>query len=46
MLGLDRPSATWTYVADDTALGVNMGQFFAGVLHLTQDGWKAAKNRG
>jgi preprotein translocase subunit SecA len=45
-VGLDRPSATWTYVADDTAFAMTMANFFAGVVRFTQGGWKAAKNRG
>ena len=45
-MGLDRPTATWTYVADDTTFGVAMEQFFAGMLRFVGGGWRAAKNRG
>ncbi|MBW6437209.1 accessory Sec system translocase SecA2 [Actinoplanes hulinensis] len=33
-LGLDRPSATWTYVVDDDALGTDMSHFLAGLIDL------------
>jgi preprotein translocase subunit SecA len=45
-VGLHRPSATWTYVADDTAFAMTMGQFVAGLLRFARGGWKAARNRG
>jgi preprotein translocase subunit SecA len=45
-VGLDRPSATWTYVADDTAFAMTMVNFIAGLVSFAQGGWKAAKNRG
>ncbi|GIF16689.1 protein translocase subunit SecA [Actinoplanes teichomyceticus] len=40
-LGLERPSATWTYVVDDSPFGVDMERFFAGVIGLLRAGWQA-----
>ncbi|MFC6567745.1 accessory Sec system translocase SecA2 [Actinoplanes utahensis] len=40
-LGLDRPSATWTYVVDDDALGTGLDHFLAGLLALFRAGPRA-----
>jgi preprotein translocase subunit SecA len=44
-VGLDRPSATWTYVADDTEFAMTMANFFAGLVRFARGGWAAAMNR-
>ncbi|GAA4604838.1 preprotein translocase subunit SecA [Actinoplanes octamycinicus] len=41
-LGLERPSATWTYIVNDSPFGVDLERFFAGVIGLLRAGWQAA----
>ena len=41
--GLNRPSATWTYVADDTAFAMTMHHFVAGLVRFARGGRQSAR---
>ncbi|MFD1373397.1 accessory Sec system translocase SecA2 [Actinoplanes sichuanensis] len=42
---IDRPSATWTYVVDDTPFEAGLEQFFSGLRNLLRSGWSSTAGR-